>query len=334
MAETGTPRRGKETDPVRALAKKLADLEKAVQSLAKSANLRNASISGGDGLTVKDEAGVVRLRISTADAAIIAYDTDGDEVARYGLLSHSDPGEYGIEALSGGTWVHVGDESVTWAGVAGKPSTFAPDPHTHPGTDVTSAVASATTAATATLAAQADGSQYGFDNTVAGTTFYALWVGNDGGYHFGRNTSSIRYKENVRAFTWAGSAQAELAKLRPVVYDRKTQYRAPMVDGLPAEGPAVAIPGARGEFGLIAEEVHKVWPEVVTWWDPEDGTPARIDGIRYDLIAVRLIPLLQEQGTRLAALESAVAASKVEAKRQDTLIKDLTRRLEQLEITP
>lgn len=310
MAETGTPRRSVETDPVRAIAAQLARLERSVAQLARSANLRNATISGGDGLQVKDEAGNVRLRIATDEAAVIAYDTAGAEVARYGLLSHSDPGDYGLEVLSGATWVHVGDESVTWANIAGKPS-WSSSATTLPASAITGAVASA---AEATHAAQADGSQYGFDNVVGGSSFYALWVGNDGGYHFGRNVSSIRYKENVRELT-AGAGS--LAELRPVIYDRKPTYRQALTaDGLPAEGPAVLTPGAKGEFGLIAEEVAPVWPEVVTRFDNEDGKGPVIDGIRYDLVGPRLIPYVQELQDQVASLTDKQAA-------QDKLIQEL-----------
>lgn len=312
MADFGTPRRGVETDPIRALAARLAEAERNIVLLGKSANLRNATISGGEGLGVKDADGNMRLRISTDDAAIIAYQEDGTEVARYGLLAHSDAGAYGLEVLADGTWVHVGDESVTWDNIAGRPGAFVPAGHTHTGADVTSAVASADTATSAATAALADGSRYGFDNTVAGSTFYALWVGNDGGYHFGRNTSSIRYKDNVRPFAGTG----DLAALRPVVYDRKPSYPAPTLDGVPVEGPGAPLAGARDEFGLIAEEVYKVWPEVVTMFDHGDGAGPIIDGIRYDLIGPRLIPYVQELQTTVATYGEKLAA-------QDKLIQEL-----------
>lgn len=325
MAETGTPRQAVETVPVRQLAARLGDVEKAVERLGKSANLRNASISGGDGLVVKDEAGNIRLRVSPEEGAILAYNATGAETARYGLLAHSDPGEYGIEALSGGTWIHVGDESVTWDNVGGKPSTFAPSAHTHAGADVTSAVA------------QAEGSQYGWTNTVGGTEFYQVWVGNNGGYKFGRNTSSIRYKDNVRTFT---DNVTDLMQIRTVLYDRKPTLEPPVdEDGNRVEGPEQLWPGRKNEFGLIAEELAEIWPEVITWFDSGDGPV--IDGIRYDLIAARLIPVLQgmllvvrNTRARVKTLEDRAAASDTRAAAQDTLIANLTQRLEALEAQP
>lgn len=290
MTETSSiPRRGAEPDPIRALAGQLAQLRKDVARLGKSASLRNASIS--------DAAGTVRLRFSTDEGAIVAYSAEGEEVARYGQLAHSDVGAYGIEALAGGTWVHVGDESVTWDNIAGRPETFPP---TLPldGAAVEGAVGEAT------HAALADGSRYGYENPVGGTTFYALWVGNDGGYHLGRNVSSRRYKENIRPLVPSG----DLQDVAPVVYDRRATENGP---------------GAADEFGLIAEDVYEVWPEVVTWFDHGDGEGPVIDGIRYDLIGPRLIPYIQELQTTVASLRDREAE-------RDKLVQELAAKVKAL----
>ncbi|ALY08932.1 minor tail protein [Arthrobacter phage Savage2526] len=309
----GVPRRTVEPDPILQLRRMLSDLAREVAKLSKNSDLRNSSISGGEGLVVKDESGVIRLRISTEEAAIIAYKTDGTETARYGLLAHSDPGQYGIEALTSAGWSHVGAGVADWATLDGKPSTFPPSSHTHPGSQITSAVANATAAVTATSASQAalaDGSSYAFNNNVTGSTFYAVWVGNDGGFHLGRNTSSIRYKMNVREA--ASRLTPSIHDLRTVVYDRKPSFRPVLtVDGEPAQGPQWRSEGAKDEYGMIAEEVAKVWPEVVTYFD------GQIDGIRYDLIGPRLIPYTQH-------LLDTVS-------QQDKLIKDLTARLDRLD---
>lgn len=294
MAEEGTPRRGAEPDAIRKLANKLSRVEHAVAALARGANLRNASISGGDGLVVLDEAGATRLRIDP-EGAIIAYATDGTETARYGLLEHSDVGEYGLEVLADGAWVHIGNESVSWNNVAGKPTSFNPTSHTHPGSQVTSQVADAANAVNAGHASEADGSQYGWANNVAGSEFYALWVGNDGGFHFGRNTSSIKYKTNVRDA--ATENPRRVLALRPVRYDRK-----PTLEVLPAgfEGPQREFPGKLDEFGLIAEETLPHVPEVVTYFEGE------IDGIRYDLLPVAMIPCLQVHDEEIKELQTIV----------------------------
>jgi hypothetical protein len=151
------------------------------------------------------------------DGVFVVYDGAGTTpVARFGPLDNSAPGKYGVEVLVGGTtWVQLGAQTTTWATVSGKPSTYnatnqkwMPDAHTHPGGDVTSRVASAT---------DAIGSASGYANPVQGTSFVAAWLGNDGSNSFGRNTSSIKYKTNVRAHD---TDPANVLHLQPVIYDR------------------------------------------------------------------------------------------------------------------
>jgi hypothetical protein len=226
-------------------------------------------------------------------------------VARFGALQETSPGAYGVEVLVGSTWVQVGAQTTTWASVSGKPTTFPP---TLPisGSSISGAVASATSAASATNAAnateathaaQADGSEYGFTNNVAGTTFYALWVGNDGGFHFGRNTSSIKYKENVRDAALADAVLNAAARgVRP-----EAHVQVPGAGGRhPCEGPPQRFEGAKDELGLIAEEVDEHLPQIVTRYEGD------IDGVRYDLLGVALLPVVQQQADDIAALKQAV----------------------------
>lgn len=304
------PRRTYEPNAQARFAAQLRSLRADVDRLQRSSNLRNAAISGGDGLAVLDVDGNTVLRLSTTDGGgVVAYRADGSEAARFGPLFHTVPGEFGVEVDAGDSWVRLGYQSASWAQIAGRPGVTGGA--TIPGSFISSAVAAATTAATAGSAStagsattagkasQADGSQYAFDNNVAGTSFAAVWVGNDGGYHFGRNVSSRKYKENIRE---AGLGPA-LLDLQPVRYDRRPSYRAAVTaDGEPAEGPEQMIPGAVNEFGLIAEDVHEHLPEVVTWWD------GQIDGVRYDLLGVAAIPVLQDHEARIAKLEELVTA--------------------------
>lgn len=97
MTELGTPRRGPETDPVRAFAQRLKRIESQLAALSKAATLRGASVTDG--------------RVDLVDSAIVAYTADGAEMARFGLLVHSNPGGYGLEVLTDGEWFHVRDDS-------------------------------------------------------------------------------------------------------------------------------------------------------------------------------------------------------------------------------
>lgn len=267
------------------LSQTLQNLQRQLTALSTQPILLNASTGqdGGKGLTtdkdglhVYNSSGREVARFATVDGALVNYDAKGNEIARYGLLTHTAAGTYGAEVLVNGTWVQLGAQSTTWDTISGKPTTYntvnqkwAPDAHTHPGGDITSQVSSA---------AQSDGSQYGWTNNVAGTSFYQVWVGNDGGYHFGRNVSSIRYKTNVRSHY---TDPASVLALTPVLYDR--------------------INGNKNEYGLIAEQVAQYCPELISWFN------GQIDSVRYDLLAVALLSVIKSQDSRLKALETQMA---------------------------
>lgn len=281
------PRRTVETDPVIQLKGLITQVKRALEALERAGvSLRNASISGGSGLTVYDDSGLKRTVLRGDDGALVTFDANGDPVARFGPLL-STPGQFGGEVLISGQWTALatlGQNSISWSAILSKPATFPPSAHTHPGTDLTSP------------APQADGSAYAFNNVVAGSTQYAVWVGNDGtSYHFGKNTSSARYKTNIRDYPVAPSA---VLALRPRVFDRKP-ILVPPPEG--TEGPGTEVPGRLNEYGLIAEEVNETLPEIVIL--DEDG---KVDGVRYDLLALSLLSVAKDQEARIAKLEQTV----------------------------
>ncbi|MDQ0030170.1 hypothetical protein [Arthrobacter bambusae] len=276
-----------------ALVQTIKNTQRQIAALSTQPILLNASTGqdGGKGLTtdidglhVFNASGAEVARLETTDGALIMYDSTEAEIARYGLLAHTAAGTYGAEVLVGSTWVQLGAQTSTWATLSGIPSTYnatnqkwAPDAHTHPGGDITSRVAAST---------DAIGSNSGYNNTVSGTSFVAAWLGNDANFSFGRNTSSVQYKQNIREHR---TDPADVLKLIPVLYDR--------IPEAPNQAPT-------NEYGLIAEQVHEHCPELVTWFD------GKIDGIRYDLVAVALLDVVKQQDARLAALETAMAQLK------------------------
>ncbi|MFD7738065.1 tail fiber domain-containing protein [Kitasatospora sp. NPDC059800] len=133
---------------------------------------------------------------------------------------------------------------------------------------------------------RANGSDRPHSYGPTGNQWYAVWV--DGNHNFCRNTSSIRFKENVRDIT---VSPADVLSLRPRVYDRTPTTDE---DGKVTEG-------RKNEYGLIAEEVHATLPEIVVY--DEEG---RIDSVRYDLLGVALLPVVQDQALRLATLEKRI----------------------------
>lgn len=304
MGQPGMP--GAQFPGEDAQGREIKDLKRTVQQFAAANVLATAGISATTGgvlvngfMEFKREDGTRGVRVDPVTGAFTVYDATGvDAVARFGELLETAPGEYGVEVDVAGTWVRLGAQAVTWDLVSGKPATFTPSAHTHPGGDITSAVANATNATEAVHAAQADGSEYGWTNNVAGTSFYALWVGNDGGFHLGRNVSSIKYKENV---TDAAVTPEAVLNLRPVKYDRKATFRYPEdEDGNLLIGPPQRFEGAKNQFGLIAEEVVALVPELATYFGGE------IDGVSYELLGVALLPVVKQQTADIAALKQAV----------------------------
>jgi hypothetical protein len=300
MGQPGMP--GSQFPGEDALIREVRDLRRQVQQFATANVLATAGISTAAGgvlvngfMEYKREDGTRGVRVDPVTGSFTAYDASGaNEVARFGALTETAPGEYGVEVLVGGVWVQLGAQASTWDLVAGKPG-WASNPANIAASNIAGTVANATEAV---HAAQADGSQYGWTNNVAGTEFYALWVGNDGGFHLGRNVSSIKYKENVRD---AVLDPAAVLNLRPVKYDRKPTFRYPEDEqGNRLEGPAQKFEGAKNQFGLIAEETYEHVPELATFFGGE------IDGVSYDLLGVALLPVVKQQAADIAALKQAV----------------------------
>ncbi|WJN62568.1 minor tail protein [Streptomyces phage phiScoe1] len=184
-----------------------------------------------------------------------------------------------------------------WNSITSKPSTFAPSTHSHDWNSITSKPSTFSPSShshgqyleSGDTIGWANGSKQPHARSVSGSgTYYAVWVRGDGG--FCKNTSSLRFKQNIRDHDVNADA---VLNLRPVVYDR-----------LPDEEGGDY---ARDEFGLVAEEVYEHLPEIVT--RDEDG---RIDTVRYDLLGVALLPVVQRQAKQISDLEGRLA--RLEAK--------------------
>jgi hypothetical protein len=94
--------------------------------------------------------------------------------------------------------------------------------------------------------------------------------------------SSERYKTDIEPM---GTSSERLAELRPVTFHLKND------------------PSGTIQYGLIAEEVAKVYPELVIRGD--DG---QINGVRYEELAPMLLREVQQQQQQLAAQASQLAA--------------------------
>jgi hypothetical protein len=103
----------------------------------------------------------------------------------------------------------------------------------------------------------------------------------------GVTASSGRYKQDVQTM---GDASIPLAKLRPVTF----RYAQAESDG---SRPI--------RYGLVAEEVAQVMPELVI-----SNANGVAESVAYDALPSLLLNEYQKQGARLAAVESELAALK------------------------
>lgn len=99
-------------------------------------------------------------------------------------------------------------------------------------------------------------------------------------------SSSRRFKENIRPE--ADDVKEKLMQLVPVIYDFK--------DGI-----------TDNQHGFIAEDVEAVMPEMVT--HDEEG---RVEGLRYMGLIGPMLKVLQQQESRIAHLEAALANQSAE----------------------
>jgi hypothetical protein len=119
-----------------------------------------------------------------------------------------------------------------------------------------------------------------FGTTVTGSAVYVTSSG-----QLGVLASSERFKTDVATM---GEASEKLAQLRPVTFKLKSD------------------PQSTTQYGLIAEEVAKVYPELVI-----RNADGRIDGVRYEELAPMLLNVVQQQRAELAG-----QAKEIEAMRQ------------------
>jgi hypothetical protein len=116
--------------------------------------------------------------------------------------------------------------------------------------------------------------------TVSGGT--TVYIKGDG--QLGTLTSSKRFKEEISDM---GDITSGLMKLRPVSFYYKPEY---------ANGPRLL------QYGLIAEEVAEVYPDLVQYDDK--GEP---NTVFYQFVNAMLLNEVQKQDKRIKALEERLA---------------------------
>lgn len=112
----------------------------------------------------------------------------------------------------------------------------------------------------------------------------------NGGWIY-RCTSSARWKTNIAT---AVADWSRILDVRPVFYDEIVTEHNP--------------DPARGIFGAIAEEFDALGLQPLVGYDKE-GLP---ESVRYERVALYLIPLVREQRAQIASLETRLAALEVQ----------------------
>jgi Chaperone of endosialidase len=116
----------------------------------------------------------------------------------------------------------------------------------------------------------------------------------DSNGQLGTITSSLRFKEDVADM---GNASNALMRLRPVTFHYKTDS------------------SHLRQYGLIAEEVAKIYPDLVQYDD--QGKPFTV---RYHLINVMLLNELQKQHGRAEELQAKVEQQEARLRRLEALL--------------
>jgi hypothetical protein len=124
----------------------------------------------------------------------------------------------------------------------------------------------------------------------------------------GTSVSSLRFKEEVEEM---GEASAGLMRLRPVTFRYKPAYD---------DGSRLL------QYGLIAEEVAKVYPGLVQY--DEEGRPL---SVRYHFVNAMLLNEVQRQHAQAEAQQAEIAGAKAEIAGQRARIEELEARLARLE---
>jgi trimeric autotransporter adhesin len=122
----------------------------------------------------------------------------------------------------------------------------------------------------------------------------------------GAPTSSLRFKEQVHDM---GDSTSGLMKLRPVTFVYKPEY----ADGEPML-----------QYGLIAEEVAKIYPELVAY--DNDGQPY---AVRYQYLNTMLLNEAQKQYRRAEAQEQKIERLEERLSRLEVLLRSQAQLLSQ-----
>ncbi len=130
----------------------------------------------------------------------------------------------------------------------------------------------------------------------------------DSNGQLGTISSSRRYKEDIRDM---GSASDRLLRLRPVTF----RYRKPFADG-----------GKPIQYGLIAEEVAEIFPDLVAY-----GRDKKPETVKYQLLSSLLLNELEKQQVKIHDQAAEMTSLKKELTEQRAAFAALASRVSNME---
>ena len=144
------------------------------------------------------------------------------------------------------------------------------------------------------------------DHIFNGTSSGGVGVFVNSNGRLGTSTSSRRFKENIKPM---GKASEAILQLKPVSFRYKTELDA---DRIP-------------QFGLVAEEVEKVNPDLIV--RDKDGKPY---SVRYEQVNAMLLNEFLKEHKKVQELEATVARQEKSFSRQQARIETLGFRLQKV----
>jgi Chaperone of endosialidase len=231
---------------------------------------------------------------ATGDSALVANTTGDNNTAtgRFALNSNVIGSNNIAIGFLAGTNVITGSNNIYIGNVGGSP-------------------AESTTIRLGTDLIQTSTSIAGIFGQPVGAGAAAVMIDNTG--KLGTVSSTRRVKVGIHDMDTSTNG---LLRLRPVTF----RYIAGHADG-----------GSTLQYGLIAEEVAEIYPELVVL--DKDGQPA---GVRYHILPAMLLNELQRQDRERhadkAQTAAGLAAQQEELNAQARLIEELTARLSRLEV--
>ena len=144
------------------------------------------------------------------------------------------------------------------------------------------------------------------NNIFNGTSSGGVGVFVNSNGRLGTSTSSRRFKEDVKPM---GRASEAILALKPVTFHYKKEL------------DAAKIP----QFGLVAEDVEKVNPDLIV--RDKDGKPY---SVRYEQINAMLLNEFLKEHTKVQELEAVVARQQKSFARQQAQIETLGSRLQKV----